>query len=183
MAGTAGHNPGDSTPGRFSERQGGQAQPKMLSGSRMVSPSGGGARTLSAVGRALVRFVRLCRECAMSAVLCVGVSKAAIARRRFSSQVEFRPPVRLSAHTPSALSSQENQDRPGPSNPSGSGLGTESLVSRASQNEHQSSNQVASSGGSSVAAAGEGPSPKPVNFAASCLEVEQRQLMVYDLSS
>ncbi|KAJ1085491.1 hypothetical protein NDU88_005623 [Pleurodeles waltl] len=66
----------------------------MHSRSRMPSPSGGGARSLSAVGRALVRSVRLHRERAMSAVLRVGVSKAAFAQTLFVSsgiQAAFTP--------------------------------------------------------------------------------------------
>ncbi|KAJ1130838.1 hypothetical protein NDU88_009185 [Pleurodeles waltl] len=90
----------------------------------------------------------------MSAVLRVGVSKAALSQQRFSSQVELRPPVRLSAHTTPAQSSEEDQARPGPSYPGGSGLGAKSLVSRALEHGHSSSDQTAHLGGSSVTAAG-----------------------------
>ncbi|KAJ1165461.1 hypothetical protein NDU88_005889 [Pleurodeles waltl] len=102
----------------------------------MASPSGGGSRSLSQVGRALVRSVCLRRERAMSAILHIGVSKAALARRRFSSRVELQPPLRLPAYPSSAQSSQENQVRPDPSYLGGSGLGSKSVVSRAIEHVH-----------------------------------------------
>ncbi|KAJ1127187.1 hypothetical protein NDU88_005590 [Pleurodeles waltl] len=145
-------------------RQSGLTQPSKHSRLRMVSPSGGGARTLLAVGRALVRSVCLSRERAMSAVLHVRVSKAALARRRFSSQVELRSPLRFPAYTTSAQSSQEDRERPGPSHLGGSGLGTESLVSRAFEHVHRSSTQTASSSGSSVTATGDGFHPNLSNL-------------------
>ncbi|KAJ1138196.1 hypothetical protein NDU88_004587 [Pleurodeles waltl] len=68
----------------------------------------------------------------------------------------------LSAYTSSAQSSQENQERLGPSHLGSSRLGTESMVSRAIEHVHRSSTQTTSSGGSSVAATGDGSSPKTV---------------------
>ncbi|KAJ1202815.1 hypothetical protein NDU88_006610 [Pleurodeles waltl] len=145
----------------------------------MASPSGGGARSLFQVGRALLRSVRLRRERAMSAILHVGISKAALALRCFSSQVELQPPLRLPAYPSSAQSSQEDQERPGPSYLGGSGLGSKSVVSLATEHVHRSSTQTASSGGSSVAAAGDGPPPEPVQPPPSCVEIEQQQLTAF----
>ncbi|KAJ1101564.1 hypothetical protein NDU88_006631 [Pleurodeles waltl] len=149
----------------------------------MASPSGGGASSLSQVGRALVRFVCFHRERTMSAVLRVVVSKAALAQRRFSSRVELWPPLRLPAYPSSAQSSQENQVRPGPSYLSGSRLGSKSLVSRATEHVNQSSTQAASSGGSSVAAAGDGSQPEPVQPPPSIVEIERQHLTAFALPS
>ncbi|KAJ1208809.1 hypothetical protein NDU88_004192 [Pleurodeles waltl] len=148
----------------------------------MASPSRGGARSLSQEGSALVRSVRLRREHAMSAILRVGVSKAALARRRFLSSVELRPSLRLPSYPSSAQSSQESQVRPGPSYLGGSGLGSKSVMSRAVEHVHRSSSQTASLGGSSIAAAGDGPPPEPVQPLPSCVEIERQQLTAFALS-
>ncbi|KAJ1209374.1 hypothetical protein NDU88_004752 [Pleurodeles waltl] len=147
----------------------------------MVSLSRGGTRSLSAGRSALVRSVCLSREHAMSAVLRVGVSKAALARKCFLSEVELQPPLCLSAHSTSAQSSQEDQERPGPSYLVGTRVGTESMVSSAIEHGPRSSTQTTSSGGSSVAAAGDGSPPKSVQSPPACVDIEQRQLMAFDL--
>ena len=154
LALTSEHLPGGPTPGGFSERQSGQTQPSMPCGSRMATASTGGARSLLRTGRTMARSIRHHhRECAMSALLRNGVSKTALATRRLPPRVECGTPVRLSADTAPALSSQEDQKQPGSSHSCSSRLGMEGVVSRTPSHEHPSSDQAALPRGYSVAAA------------------------------
>ena len=66
--------------------------------------------------------------------------------------------------TSPAQGTEKYQERPGPSHPSGSGLGEESVMSQTSHHEHMSFDPAAPSGGPPAAAAGPDPVPSLHNL-------------------
>lgn len=122
-----------------------------------------------------------CQEHAMSAVLRVKVFKVFLARRCVPPQVKLRTSVCVSDDTTCAPSSQEDLGLVGPSQPSGSGLGIQSMASRTPGLKHLSSNQPAPLGGPAVTATGQGSASEPSQSPPSCREIEQRQLNTFDL--
>lgn len=70
----------------------------------------------------------------MSAILQAGVSK--VSYRSAALFVMSGAQACLTVHTTPAQGSEEDQERQGPSHSCSSGLGEESLVSRASEKEH-----------------------------------------------
>ena len=119
LAGTYGHLPGCAAPGGLTERHGRLTHPSMPCGSRMASTPGGGATNWENRGLIFLPPLRM-----------RNVSKAALALRRVLTRLELSTRVGLSADTSPAHSSQEDQNRPGPSHPSGSGLGKQTMASR-----------------------------------------------------
>ena len=95
--------------------------------------------------------------------------------------MQHRIPVHLPVPASPAQSSEKDQERPGPSHPSCSGLGQQGVVSGTSEHEHLSTDQATTLGGFSVAAAGQGPPPKFAQSTPSCVETEQWQLTAFDL--
>ena len=79
----------------------------------------------------------------MSALLHVGVSKVALARRRIPTRLELGTHVHLHTDTSPAPSAEKDQSGPSPSNPSGCGLGTERVICRTPGHDHLSSDQAA----------------------------------------
>ena len=88
--------------------------------------------------------------------------------------MEHGTPVYLSTTSCPAPRSVEDQERPEQSYPSASRLDEESVVHGTSGYEHLSSDQAAASGGSSVAAAEQGPAPGPAQSSSPYLEIEPK---------
>lgn len=113
-------------------------QPSAPSGLRMAVTPRGGAGCFLLMGRTLFLSAHHRRECAMPALLHGGISNVSLGQRCVPLQVELRTPVRLSSDTIPAPSN-EAQERYGPSNFNGAGLGMEHTVSRIPGLEYLSS--------------------------------------------
>ena len=108
----------------------------------------------------------------MSALLRAVVSKAALARRRIPTRLEFGSPARFPTDTSPSPSSETDKSGPSPSHSSYFELGMERVVSRTPGNEHLSSDQADLPRGSPVATTGQGSTPEPAHTLPSCMKIE-----------